>query len=169
MPYVYILRCRDGSLYTGAALHVHRRVGQHQAGTASKYTRSRRPLTLAWCRRVRTWSRALLVEHQIKLLSRSEKLALVERTRVVRLRRGPMGELVRAYDRGYSAGRRDARLGRPRRNILEWAIARYGWMRTTSCERQAVIDGYREAYCRWRLSPGAGHERERPPFPQPDR
>jgi putative endonuclease len=79
MPYVYILRCGDGSLYTGAALDVRRRVDQHQAGTASKYTRSRRPLSLAWFRRVRTWSRALKLEYQIKRLSRGEKLALVER------------------------------------------------------------------------------------------
>jgi putative endonuclease len=78
MPYVYILRCCDGTLYTGAALSVDRRVEQHQAGTASKYTRSRRPLTLAWVRRVKTWSRALRLEHQIKRLSRSEKLALVQ-------------------------------------------------------------------------------------------
>jgi putative endonuclease len=81
MPYVYMLSCCDGSLYTGAAMNVRRRVGEHQAGTASRYTRSRRPLTLVWSRRVRTWSRALQVEYQIKRLSRLEKLALVERWR----------------------------------------------------------------------------------------
>jgi putative endonuclease len=77
MPYVYILRCCDGSLYTGAAKDVERRVVEHQAGTASKYTRSRRPLTLAWFHRTRTWSRALQVEYQIKQLPRSQKLALL--------------------------------------------------------------------------------------------
>ena len=89
MPYVYILRCCDGSLYTGAAKNVGRRVVQHQAGTASKYTRSRRPLTLAWFCLTRTWSRALQVERQIKQLPRSQKLALlaagpVGRSRVLR-------------------------------------------------------------------------------------
>ena len=50
MPYVYILRCRDGSLYTGAAKSVARRLGQHQAGRASRYTRARLPVELAWSR-----------------------------------------------------------------------------------------------------------------------
>jgi putative endonuclease len=77
VPYVYMLRCRDGSLYTGAAKNVDRRVLEHQAGTASKYTRSRRPVILAWVHRTRTWSRALRVEHQIKQLPRSQKLELL--------------------------------------------------------------------------------------------
>jgi putative endonuclease len=81
MPFVYILRCRDGSLYAGAAKDVGRRVAEHQAGTASRYTRARRPVTLEWSRRVRTWSRALRLEWRIKQLSRSEKLALVAGTR----------------------------------------------------------------------------------------
>jgi putative endonuclease len=78
VPYVYILRCRDGSLYTGAAKSVARRVTQHQAGRASRYTRARLPVELAWSRRVRTWPRALREEHRIKQLSRTEKLALIE-------------------------------------------------------------------------------------------
>lgn len=81
MPFAYILRCRDGSLYAGAAKDILRRVGQHQAGTASRYTRARRPVTLVWFRRVRTWRRALQVERQIKQLTRGEKLALVAGTR----------------------------------------------------------------------------------------
>jgi len=75
--FVYLLRCRDGSLYAGAAKNLRRRLGQHQAGTASKYTRSRRPVSLAWSRRVRTWPRALRLERRIKRLTRAEKLALV--------------------------------------------------------------------------------------------
>ena len=81
MPFVYILRCRDGSLYTGAARDVARRLLEHQAGTASKYTRSRRPVTLAWSVRVRDWPRALRLEWRIKRLDRKEKLALVAGTR----------------------------------------------------------------------------------------
>jgi putative endonuclease len=74
---VYILRCRDGSLYTGAAKNLPARVGKHEQGTASRYTRARRPVTLVWSRRVRTWSRALREEHRIKQLKRRAKEALV--------------------------------------------------------------------------------------------
>jgi putative endonuclease len=77
VPFVYILRCRDGSLYTGAAKDVARRLLEHAAGRASKYTRSRCPVTLALSRKVRTWSRALQLEILIKRLARAEKLALV--------------------------------------------------------------------------------------------
>ena len=77
MPFVYLLRCRDGSLYTGIAKDLARRLGQHEAGTASKYTRSRRPVTLVWSRRVRTWRRALQAELRIKQLTRAQKLALI--------------------------------------------------------------------------------------------
>ena len=74
---MYVLRCRDGSLYTGAAKDLAARVRKHQAGTASRYTRSRRPVALAWSRRVRTWGRALREEHRIKQLRRRDKEALV--------------------------------------------------------------------------------------------
>jgi putative endonuclease len=72
-----MLRCRDGSFYTGAARDLEARVRKHAAGTASRYTRSRRPVTLAWSRRVRTWSAALREEHRIKKLKRRDKEALV--------------------------------------------------------------------------------------------
>ncbi len=77
MPYVYILRCRDGSLYTGAAKDVAARLRQHESGRASRYTRSRLPVTLAWSRRVRTWSAALREEHRIKQLTRAQKEAVL--------------------------------------------------------------------------------------------
>lgn len=72
-----MLRCRDGSLYTGAAKDLRARVLKHEAGTASRYTRARRPVALVWSRRVRTWSRALREEHRIKRLKRRDKEALV--------------------------------------------------------------------------------------------
>ena len=81
MPFVYILRCGDGSLYTGAAKDVARRLGAHRAGTASRYTRARLPVTLAWSLRVTSWSRALRLEWHIKRLARSQKLALVAGSR----------------------------------------------------------------------------------------
>ena len=77
MPWVYLLRCRDGSLYAGATTDLARRVALHEAGKASRYTRSRRPVELAWSRRVGTWSAALREEARIKRLPRAEKLALV--------------------------------------------------------------------------------------------
>ena len=80
MPYVYILRCGDGSLYTGAAKNLTRRLAQHRAGKASAYTRSHLPVALAWSRRVRGWSDALKAEHRIKQLSKKDKEALVAGT-----------------------------------------------------------------------------------------
>ena len=81
MPHVYLLRCRDGSLYTGIAKDLTRRLAEHARGRASRYTRSRLPVTLAWSRRVRTWRRALQEEHRIKALSRPQKDALVHDAR----------------------------------------------------------------------------------------
>jgi putative endonuclease len=77
VPCVYILRCRDGSLYTGAAKDLRRRLAQHAAGRASRYTRARLPVVLVWTRRARTWSAALRRERRIKALRRREKDALV--------------------------------------------------------------------------------------------
>jgi len=77
MPFVYILRCADGTLYTGAALDVAARLRRHGEGKASKYTRSRRPVALVWKRRVRSWSAALKEERRIKTLSRGGKIAMI--------------------------------------------------------------------------------------------
>ena len=77
MPFVYILRCRDGSLYTGSARDLDARVRLHRAGRGARYTRSRLPVELAWSREVESWSEALREEHRIKRLSRGAKLRLV--------------------------------------------------------------------------------------------
>lgn len=77
MPFVYILRCRDGSFYTGAAKDLAARLRLHAAGRASRYTRSRLPVALLWSRRVRSWSRALREEHRIKGLTRRQKEELI--------------------------------------------------------------------------------------------
>ncbi len=76
---MYILRCRDGSFYTGAAKDLAARLRKHEAGTASRYTRARRPIVLVWSRRVRTWGAALREEIRIKGLKRAEKEVLVAR------------------------------------------------------------------------------------------
>lgn len=78
MPWVYLLRCGDGSLYAGAARDLPRRLAQHAAGRASRYTRAHLPVTLAWSRRLRTWSAALREEARIKRLCRSDKDALID-------------------------------------------------------------------------------------------
>ncbi len=81
MPFVYILRCGDGSLYTGVAKDLAQRIEQHGRGTASRYTRSHLPVTLVWKRRVLSWSRALREEHRIKSLTRDEKERLIAAVR----------------------------------------------------------------------------------------
>ena len=79
MPFVYILRCRDGSLYTGIAKDLARRMERHRLGKAAKYTRSRLPVVLVWKRRLLNWSRALREEHRIKSLTRAQKEDLLAR------------------------------------------------------------------------------------------
>jgi putative endonuclease len=81
VAFVYILRCADGSLYTGAAKDVARRLRQHLAGQASRYTRARLPVALAWSRRVRTWPGALREERRLKGLTRTQKLELIAKAR----------------------------------------------------------------------------------------
>jgi putative endonuclease len=74
---VYVLRCRDGSLYTGITNDLPKRLVAHAAGKASKYTRSRLPVQLAHAERRRTKSAALKREAAIKKLPRSRKDLLV--------------------------------------------------------------------------------------------
>jgi len=76
---VYMLRCGDGSLYTGIAKDLAARLRQHEAGRASRYTSAHLPVTLAWSRRLATWSAALREEHRIKQLCRRDKEALVHK------------------------------------------------------------------------------------------
>ena len=76
--YVYIVRCRDGSLYTGIATDVDRRLAEHEANKGSKYLRGRGPLKLVLKRRVGEKGRALKIERKVKGLSRQEKEELIE-------------------------------------------------------------------------------------------
>lgn len=80
VPFVYLLQCRDGSLYTGAAIALDRRLSEHRAGKASRYTRSRLPVVLVWSVEVSSWSEALSEERRIKSLSRAAKQRLVAAT-----------------------------------------------------------------------------------------
>lgn len=76
--YVYMLRCSDGSLYTGCTDNVERRLAVHRSGKGAKYTRSRLPVTLAYQEEAADKSAALRREAAIKRLSRAQKLALLE-------------------------------------------------------------------------------------------
>ncbi|MCC6361206.1 MAG: GIY-YIG nuclease family protein [Phycisphaerales bacterium] len=74
---VYIVRCADGTLYTGIAKNLDRRIAQHNAGTASRYTRSRRPVQAAWSEPQPSQSAALKREAAIKTMTRRQKDALL--------------------------------------------------------------------------------------------
>jgi len=75
--FVYLLRCADGSLYTGIAKDVDRRCQQHNAGTASRYTRSRLPVVVVYREAHASRSLALRREAAVKALSRRQKEALI--------------------------------------------------------------------------------------------
>ena len=76
--YVYIIRCGDGTLYTGITDDVERRFAAHQAGRGAKYTRGRGPLELVYTEEVPDKSAALKREIQLKRLPREKKLRLIE-------------------------------------------------------------------------------------------
>ena len=75
--WVYLLRCADGSLYTGWTVDLDRRLARHAAGKASAYTRSRRPVELALALAMPDASAARREEARVKALSRAQKLALL--------------------------------------------------------------------------------------------
>ena len=75
--YVYMLRCGDGSLYTGWTNDLEKRVRAHQAGHGAKYTRSRLPVELVWHEECETKEEAMSLEWHLKRLSREEKLNMI--------------------------------------------------------------------------------------------
>lgn len=76
--YVYMLRCCDNSLYTGVTTDLERRVAEHNSGKkAAKYTRVRRPVTLAYAEQQESRVRACKREYQLKQLTKKEKELLV--------------------------------------------------------------------------------------------
>ena len=78
MYYVYLLRCADGTLYTGFTNDLARRLAAHNAGRGAKYTRGRRPVELVYWESFSNKSSALRREYAIKRLSRAEKLSLIQ-------------------------------------------------------------------------------------------
>ena len=75
--FVYLLRCGDGSLYTGSTNDVSRRLAAHQRGKGAKYTRSRLPVELVYQEEAPDQSAALRREAAIKRMTRQQKLGLV--------------------------------------------------------------------------------------------
>ena len=78
MPYVYILKCKDDTYYTGYTVSLERRLEEHQLGLASKYTRGRTPVELVYWESLATKSEAMQREYQIKKLNRTGKQRLIE-------------------------------------------------------------------------------------------
>ena len=78
MYYVYLLRCADGTLYTGFTNDLARRLAAHNAGSGAKYTRGRRPVELVYWESFSNKSSALRREYAIKQLPRRQKLTLIQ-------------------------------------------------------------------------------------------
>lgn len=76
--YLYILRCGDGSLYTGITTDVQRRFAEHVSGKGAKYTRGRGPLELVYQEELTSHSQALKREVQVKALKRIQKEQLMK-------------------------------------------------------------------------------------------
>lgn len=78
--FVYLLRCRDGTLYTGTTNDLRRRVQQHNAGKGARYTVGRRPVALVYVEICASRSEALRREAALRKLSHRQKLSLSEST-----------------------------------------------------------------------------------------
>ena len=83
MPaYVYMLRCADGTLYTGWTSDLVHRVKAHNSGHGAKYTRSRTPVELVYSEQLADKQEALKREYAIKQLTRHQKEQLIERNKL---------------------------------------------------------------------------------------
>ncbi|MSO50061.1 MAG: GIY-YIG nuclease family protein [Acidobacteria bacterium] len=89
MFYVYILRCADGTLYTGYTINLKARVEAHNTGRGAKYTRSRRPVAMVYSRGFRSLGKALAREYAMKQLTRIEKETLISTWSARTTRRWP--------------------------------------------------------------------------------
>ena len=76
---LYILECKDGTLYTGITDNLQRRLDAHKSGKGAKYTKGRAPLTLRYTEQCGNHSQALRREIEIKKLTRQERIALFRR------------------------------------------------------------------------------------------
>ena len=79
MNYTYILKCRDGSFYTGWTNDIEKRMQAHNAGKGAKYTKSRRPVKLVYYEEHETKNEAMNREYAIKHMTRQEKERLIKK------------------------------------------------------------------------------------------
>lgn len=79
MNYTYIVKCKDGSLYTGWTNNLEKRIRDHNEGKGAKYTKSRRPVVLAYYEEFQTKEEAMRREYAIKKMGRKEKEKLLEK------------------------------------------------------------------------------------------
>lgn len=79
LSYVYILSCKDNTLYTGWTVDLERRLKLHNSGQAAKYTRGRTPVKLVYFEKHKSRSEGLKREYAIKQLKRNEKLELIKK------------------------------------------------------------------------------------------
>jgi len=84
--YVYIVQCADGTLYTGYAVDLDKRIAAHNGGRGAKYTAGRRPVSLVYSESFDSKSDALKREHELKRRTRANKQALIGKRRVPRKR-----------------------------------------------------------------------------------
>ncbi len=77
MHYVYIVKCADGTYYTGYTNNLKRRIEQHNQGEGAKYTKGRRPVELVYSKEFDSKSEAMKREYKIKQLTRQKKIELV--------------------------------------------------------------------------------------------
>lgn len=79
MYYVYILECKDGTLYTGITTDIQRRFKEHQMGKGGAYTRSKKAKNILYTEKFKTRSGALKREYEIKSWPRNKKLTLIKK------------------------------------------------------------------------------------------
>lgn len=77
MNYTYILKCSDGTYYTGWTNNLEKRIDDHNSGKGAKYTKGRRPVVLAYCETFDTRQEAMRREYEIKKLPKKDKLKLM--------------------------------------------------------------------------------------------
>ena len=79
LAYTYILKCSDGTLYTGWTNDLEKRLASHNSGKGSKYTASRRPVAIVYTESFETKQEAMKREAEIKKMTRAEKLELISK------------------------------------------------------------------------------------------
>ena len=79
--YTYMLKCHDGTIYTGWTTQLDRRISEHNSGRGAKYTRSRRPVELIYYEELESKEKAMKREAEIKKMTKKQKIAMVEKSK----------------------------------------------------------------------------------------